>query len=131
MKRINNYYIKQLTEEQVVIIGIVQHLIELRDDLTYDDWSRSDISKLLFELCCKLLFFLFILYCIFCTAYVPLIYHFWVWNKPLNLNLLATENYFLEVLKQILQWIWTYQVSLCMWYWANISGDIFRKSAVQ
>ena len=39
--------VKQLTEEEVVI-GNVQRLIELRDDL-----SRSDISKLLFELCCK------------------------------------------------------------------------------
>ena len=48
MKHINNYYIK-LTEEHVVIIENVQNLIELRDDLT----SRSDISKLLFELCCK------------------------------------------------------------------------------
>ena len=53
MKRINNYYIKQLTEEHVVIIGNVQSLIELRDDLTYDGLSRSYISKLLFELCCK------------------------------------------------------------------------------
>ena len=49
----NNYYIKQLTEEQVIIIENVQRLIELRDYLTYDDLSRSDISKLLFELCCN------------------------------------------------------------------------------
>ena len=45
MKRINNYYIKQLTEEQVVIIRNVQRLIEFRDNLTYDDLSRSDITK--------------------------------------------------------------------------------------
>ena len=45
MKRINNYYIKQLTEEQVVIIRNVQRLIEFRDNLTYDDLSRSDIPK--------------------------------------------------------------------------------------
>ena len=53
MKRINNYYYKtpsdltpsdltpsDLTEEHVVIIGNVQRLIELRDDVTYDDLSR-------------------------------------------------------------------------------------------
>ena len=34
IKRINNYYIKQLTEEQEVIIGNVQRLTELRNDLT-------------------------------------------------------------------------------------------------
>ena len=33
MKRINNYYLKQLTKEHVVIIGNVQRLIELRYDL--------------------------------------------------------------------------------------------------
>ena len=36
MKRINNYYIKQLTGEQEVIIGSVQRLIGLKDDLTYE-----------------------------------------------------------------------------------------------
>ena len=53
MKCINSYYIKQLTEEQAVTIGNVQRLIELRYDLTYDNLSRSYISKLLFELCCN------------------------------------------------------------------------------
>ena len=53
MKRMNNYYIKQLTEDQLVILGNVQRLTELRDYLTYDDLSRSDISELLFELHCN------------------------------------------------------------------------------
>ena len=75
MERINNYYIKQLTKKYVVSIGNVQRLIKLRDDLTYDDLSRSDISKLLSELCCKLLFLNLFLYCIvfFCT--VCFMYH--------------------------------------------------------
>ena len=49
MKRINNYYIQLLTEEQAVIIAYVHGLIKLKDDALY----RSYISTPLFELCCK------------------------------------------------------------------------------
>ena len=69
--------IKQLTGEQVVILGSVQRLSELRDDLTYDDLSRLDISKFLFELCCKqLLFFWYCIVFFVLYDYVTLIYHF-------------------------------------------------------
>ena len=72
---------RQLTEEQVVIIENLQRWIKLRDGLTYGDLSRSDISS--FYLNSVSINYLF---CIVFMCWM-LMYNFPVWNKPVNLDI--------------------------------------------
>ena len=53
MNAISCFYANQISGSQLVIVENVHRLIELRDDLTYEELSRSDIRRLLFDLCCN------------------------------------------------------------------------------